>query len=98
MIFPSGFVEEFSCAFRIVGQRLDVGIEILRIQIDWRDAYLAETQADILNDLLAIDQHRHRLPHSLVFEERRFVVPKDYGLTGNRILDLGKLLVECRTS
>src|SRR2546426_11246894 len=44
MVLPSGFIEEFRGTFRIVRQRLDVGIEISRAGIEERHADFAQAR------------------------------------------------------
>ena len=98
MVLPSSFIEEFRCTFRIVRQRLDVGIEISRAGIEERHADLAQAQTDPIDDLLPIHEHRHGLANSFVSEERPLIVPHDGGFGRNGIFHFRKLLLERRTA
>src|SRR5262245_51303992 len=62
--------------------------------MEGRYANLSEAQTNGVDNLLPVDQHRHRLTCSLVFEVMAFVVPEDVVLRWNGVFHLLKLLTE----
>src|SRR5215813_2516008 len=94
VVLPAGLIEQFRGPFRVVRQWFDVRIEVSCLWSERCYSDLPKAHADRFDDFLAIDQHRHRLPYALVFEEWPFIVPKDFVLVRNEIRRLGKLFFE----
>ena len=98
MIFPSRLVKKLRRAFRIVWPRLDIRIEVAGGRNEWRAGDPAKTKSNGVDNLLPVQQHRQRLAHVFILEERPILVPCDVGVTGNRIFRLHKLLIERRAA
>ena len=75
VIFPAGFVEELGRPFRVVRPWFDIGIEIFYSRIKGRNANRSKAQADGVDHLLPVNEHRHGLAHAFVSEDRPFVIP-----------------------
>src|ERR1700733_772945 len=64
------------------------------MRIHWRNADRSLTETNRINHLLPVHQHRQCLPNTFVLEKRPIVVPHDFVLGGNGVLDLCELLLK----
>src|SRR2546425_8836098 len=98
MILPACLVEKFTRPFWIVRKRLDIGIEVSHARIELRYPNFAQTQANRIDQLLAVHQHRHGLTDAFVLEIWALVVPEDLEFAGKLVFGLGKLLLKSWTA